>query len=147
MSLREFLAGLANNPERHGADQESQLLMAALLVLVAQCDGGITADESVRMVELLRQRFGIQANEALSLINRGGDRLEDLEGSGEIMRAARENLGSGQKEELMLMILNVIAADSRKDAAEMQLLGGLIENLGLSDKSMEKIYARYFDTQ
>jgi hypothetical protein len=50
-----------------------------------------------------------------------------------------------QKEELMFMVLCVIAADDQKDAGEMKLLAKLIDGLRLSDQFMQKIYDRNFD--
>ena len=147
MALLDFIfekTGIRINVDDAGADQDSQLLVTALLVLVARSDGGISPDESLRMVELLRSRFAIKPGEALNLINRASDELAHHTELDRILKTATERLSLAQKEDLMLMVLNVISADCRKDAAEMKLLAALLEGLGVSDKTMGNVYERYF---
>jgi len=148
MPLIDFIhskTGFRIGAEDSGTEPVSQLLMTALLVLVAKSDGGISTDESLRMVELLRSRFGINPGEALNLINRASDELShhaELDG---FIEAANDELSLAQKEVLMLMVLNVISADNQKDAGEMRLLAALLEGLEIPDKTMNEVYDRYFD--
>jgi uncharacterized tellurite resistance protein B-like protein len=147
MALLDFIyekTGIRINIDDADADQDSQLLITALLVLVARSDGGVSPDESLRMVELLRSRFAIKPGEALNLINRASDELVHHTELDLILKAATERLSLAQKEDLMLMVLKVISADNRKDAAEMKLLVALLEGLGVSEKIMSKVYERYF---
>lgn len=126
-------------------DLDAQTLVAGLITLVAKSDGGISPDESVRMVELLRQRFPLEAGEALNLITRAAHDLSEDSHLDEILREANDTLALPQKEELMLMVLEVIAADSEKHAAEMALLDALISGLNIPDKIVQDVYARYFE--
>ena len=150
MALLDFIyeiTGIRISVDDSGADPDSQLLITALLVLVAKSDGGISPDESLRMVTLLRSRFAIKPGEALNLIGRASDELAhhaELDG---ILQKASARLSLAQKEDLMLMVLKVISADSQKDAAEMTLLAAMMEGLGVSDKIMNKVYERYFTSQ
>jgi uncharacterized tellurite resistance protein B-like protein len=148
MSLTDLIyqyTGIAISRESLGSDLDSQLLVSSLLVLVAKSDGGISPDESMRMVTLLRNRFGANPAEALDLINRAGDELAHDAEIDAILSSAAQTLSLAQKEDLMLMVLQVISADNVKDAAEMKLMVTLMEKLDLSDRSMEKIYGRYFE--
>ena len=45
--------------------------------LVAKSDGGISPDEMTRMVELLREQFRLQPEEALNMITRAADEASD----------------------------------------------------------------------
>ncbi len=126
-------------------DYEAQTLIASLLTLVARSDGGISPDEYLRMVELLNNRFGLRSGEALDMVSRAADELASHDKLDEILDSVNEALTRSQKEDLMLMVLSVIAADNQKDAGEMKLLAALIDGLKLSDKFMQKVYERYFD--
>ena len=59
------------------------------------------------------------------------------------IRIGVEKSGADQESQ-MLMVLNVISADNRKDAAEIRLLAALIEGLDIPDKTMSVVYERYF---
>lgn len=147
MSLVDLIymsTGVRVRPGRSIGDHETQMLVASLLVMTAKSDGGISPDESVRMVELLRNRFHLKSGEALNMITRISDDLTDHTNLDEILEFVDEELSLAQKEDLMLMVLGVIAADHQKDAAEMTLLAGLIEGLKIPDNIMTNVYARYF---
>lgn len=150
MSLVDLIyssTGVRIRPDESVGDRNAQTLIASLLVLVAKSDGGISPDESLRMVELLRNRFHLRSGDALEMITRvSGDLVAHAE-LDEIMDLVNDELSLAQKEDLMLMVLSVIAADSQKDAAEMNLLAALIDGLKLPDKIMTKVYARYFVDQ
>ena len=126
-------------------DYEAQKLIAALLGLVARSDGGISPDEILRMVELLRKQFGLTPVEALDLVTRAADVLSGHERLDKVVYSVNEVLTRTQQEDLMYMVLCVIAADNQKDAGEMKLLAELIDGLKLSDQFMDKVYKRYFD--
>ena len=148
MSLVDLIysrTGISIGLHNINGDIEAQTLIASLLTLVAKSDGGISPDESLRMVQLLRSRFQLRAGEALSMIARASDELATHESLDEILESANDNLGLAQKEDLMLMVLSVISADNQKDAGEMTLLAALIEGLNIPDKIMNKVYAQYFE--
>ena len=58
---------------------EAQTLIASLLALVAKSDGGISPDETLRMVQLLRSRFQLRAGEALNMITRAPTNLPRIQ--------------------------------------------------------------------
>ena len=137
--------GIAFDLPRIASDVDAQALVASLITLVAKSDGGISPDEIVRMVEMLRQRFPLEPAEALSLITRTAEELSADSHLDEILREVNDTLTLPDKEELMLMVLNVIAADNQKDAEEMKLLEALIDGLKIPNKVMQDVYARYFE--
>jgi uncharacterized tellurite resistance protein B-like protein len=132
MSLADLIyskTGISIGPESIAGDSEAQTLIASLLALVAKSDGGISPDENLRMVRLLRSRFQLKPGEALNMITRASEELATP---------------LAQKEDLMLMVLSVISADNQKDAGEMKLLAALIEGLKMPDNVMNNVYGRYF---
>ena len=126
------------------SDLDAQTLVASLITLVAKSDGGISLDETARMVEMLRQRFPLERVEALSVITRAADELSADSHLDEILAEANDKLALPHKEELMLMVLHVISADNEKDAGEMKLLAALIDGLKIPNNIMERVYTRYF---
>lgn len=125
-------------------DLAAQDLVASLITLVAKSDGGISPDETVRMVEMLRQRFPLDPGEALSLITRAADELSSDSHLDEVISEINDTLPLAHKEELMLMVLHIISADNEKDAGEMTLLAALIDGLKIPDNIMHDVYERYF---
>ena len=126
------------------ADLDAQDLVASMITLVAKSDGGISPGETVRMVEMLRQRFPLEAGEALNLITRAAAELSSDSHLDEILHEINDKMPLPHKEELMLMVLHVISADNEKDAGEMKLLAALIEGLKIPDSVMNDVYERYF---
>jgi len=148
MKLTDFIyskTGFSLDLANLSADLDAQDMVASLIALVAKSDGGISPDETVRMVEMLRQRFPLDRGEALNLITRAAHELHADSHLDEILKEVNDKLSLPHKEELMLMVLQVIAADNEKDAGEMQLLETLIDRLKIPNSIMEKVYARYFE--
>ena len=137
--------GISIGADSFIGDNEAQTLVASLLALVAKSDGGISPDESLRMVELLRSRFQLKPGEALHMITRAEDELAMHTGLDEILVMVNDELTLAQKENLMLMVLDVISADNQKHAREMNLLAALIEGLKVPDRVMNRVYERYFE--
>jgi len=147
MSLVDLIyskTGISIGPESIAGDIEAQTLIASLLALVAKSDGGISPDETLRMVRLLRSRFQLKPGEALNMITRASDELAAHTNIDEILVSVNNSLTLTQKEDLMLMVLSVISADNQKDAGEMKLLAALIEGLKIPDNIMNNVYKRYF---
>jgi uncharacterized tellurite resistance protein B-like protein len=150
MSLLDLIyskTGISVGADASSSDDESQNLIASLLALVARSDGGISLDESERMVGLLRKRFRVSPIEALEMITRASNELAVHSRLDEVVDAINRKLTLAQKEDLMLMVLHVIAADNQKDAREMRLLAVVVEGLRIPDQLMDRVYERYFKEQ
>lgn len=139
--------GLTVDTHTFASDPDGQILIASLLALVARSDGGISPDEILRMVQMLRDRFHLKPGEALNLVTRAADQQAAHSDLDELMDAVNAKLTLSNKEELLLMVLNVIAADNQKDAEEMKLLAALVDGLKIPDGIMDNVYARYFKAQ
>jgi uncharacterized tellurite resistance protein B-like protein len=148
MSLLDLLiekVGVRTASDSIAGDSEAQILIASLLALVARSDGGVSPDENMRIVNLLSRRFKLSSDEALDLVARAADEVSGHEQLDEVVDSVNELLSRPQKEDLMFMILCVIAADDQKDAGEIKLLAKLVDSFGLPDAVMQKMYEENFD--
>jgi uncharacterized tellurite resistance protein B-like protein len=148
MSLLDLFiekVGVRTASDSIAVDSESQILIASLLALVAKSDGGISPDENMRIVNLLSKRFELSPGEALDLVARSADQLPGHEQLDEVVDSVNELLSRTQKEDLMFMVLCVIAADDKKDAGEMKLLAKLVDSFRLPDAVMQRMYEGKFD--
>ena len=148
MSLLDLLiekVGVRTASDSIAGDSEAQILIASLLALVARSDGGVSPDENMRIVNLLSRRFKLSSDEALDLVARAADEVSGHEQLDEVVDSVNELLSRPQKEDLMFMILCVIAADDKKDAGEIKLLAKLVDSFRLPDAVMQKMYEENFD--
>ena len=125
-------------------DLNLQLQIVSILTSVAHSDGSMDSEEQVRIVEIVRGHMGITAVTALDLVARASADHPDLGVSMDSCRELRGRLNSDQKDEVILMILEVISADGEKDAREMEALHNVVAALGVSDKRMSRLYDTYF---
>lgn len=139
--------GRAGAWQRLVDDPAGQALVASIMVVAANSDGGISPDENLRMVQLLREGFGLSPGEALELVTRLADTGANAIDMDELVNSVNQEFSGAEKEELILMVLKVISADRKKDAAEMQLLTTLADDLQISEKNLESAYSRYFARQ
>ena len=136
--------GISVDLDSLAGDREGQALVASLLALVARCDGNISREETVRMVELLRSRFHLGGEEALGLVSRAANEFGSDAKLDGLIANINDELSLAQKEQLLNIVLHVIAADDRKDAREMQLLADLVKGLNIPDNILENAYESYF---
>jgi uncharacterized tellurite resistance protein B-like protein len=135
--------GIAMGRQELAFDRDAQLAVAAVLSLASGSDGGETTSETVRMLELLKDRFGLKGTEALELLSRGRERHAG-QAAGDILGTLDRRLGLPAKEDLLLMLLTVIAADGAKDAAEFEVLEDAATALRVPDTVTERAYGKYF---
>ena len=148
MSLLDLIiekTGIRIASESIASDYEAQKLIASLLALVARSDGGISPDENSRIVNLLCKRFGLKSDEASDLVARAAEEIPSDDQLDKVVDSVSEVLTRTEKEDLMFMVLCVIAADNQKEAGEVKLLAKLVDRLQLPDQFMQKIYERNFD--
>ena len=148
MGLKDIIkgmAGLSDSGQSLIDNIASPDLVAAVLVVCAKSDGGISPEENLRMVKLLRGTYGLQPGEALALITRLADTSTTAHDLEMLLDSVNKEFSSAEKEELILMVLKVIAADKEKDAAEMKLLANLVDGLQIPDTAMQRVYDRYFE--
>jgi uncharacterized tellurite resistance protein B-like protein len=114
------------------------------MVFVAKGDGTISGMETDKMLALVEEQFGLPSADALALLT---DAISILGDSPDLepLRAVSTMLDDTDKEELVLMMLKVIAADGRKDVEEMDKLSVVAEIAAISPEVVHQAYDRYFD--
>ena len=126
-------------------DLNAQIAVASLMVVAANSDGSIDSKETVKMVEALCSRFSMTSTVALDLITRAIDDQLVQNDPSKLFDELNQRLQLKQKEELVLMLLEVISADGEKDASELGVLDRTVSALQISEKQLSKIYQRYFE--
>lgn len=125
-------------------DYDERFLVAALLVFVARGDGAISEKETEKMLALVGEHFDLPSGACLALLTRAIEALSDDPQLPDRLRELASMLGATAKEDVAVMLLNVVAADGRKDAAEMDLLQQAGEIMGITSEGMHRAFDRYF---
>ncbi|MDH5456378.1 MAG: TerB family tellurite resistance protein [Gammaproteobacteria bacterium] len=123
---------------------DSQFLVAALLVFVARGSGSIEPEEAAKMIELIERHFHLQGAESLELITTAMSELTDKPMLTTLLADLGPTLSDGDKEDIALMGLKVVAADGTRHAAEMEQFSKAMEAVGISPETVHRAFDRYF---
>ncbi|MGI9271002.1 MAG: TerB family tellurite resistance protein [Woeseiaceae bacterium] len=123
---------------------DSQFLVAALLIFVARGSGGIAPEESAKMLDLIQVHFQLQGAESLELLTRAMSELAEKPELGELLAELGRSLSDTDKEDIAVMALKVIAADGRREVAEMEKFNQAVEAVGVSPEIVHRAFDRYF---
>lgn len=130
---------------RDGVEKyDSKFLVAALLIFVAQGSGSIAPEESAKMIDLIEDHFKMEGSESLALLTRAMTELTEKPGLGEALVQLGQTLSDQQKEDIAVMALKVIAADGRREFAEMENFSRAVEAVGVSPEIVHRAFDRYF---
>jgi uncharacterized tellurite resistance protein B-like protein len=130
---------------RDGVEKyDSKFLVAALLIFVAQGSGSIAPEESAKMIDLIEDHFKMEGSESLELLTRAMAELTEKPGLGEALVQLGQTLSDQQKEDIAVMALKVIAADGRREFAEMENFSRAVEAVGVSPEIVHRAFDRYF---
>lgn len=124
---------------------DSQFLVAALLVSIAKSDGHISEFETERMLQLVGDHFQLRSSESLELLTRAMTQLAENPDLNSILKDLGSILTPGDKEDVAVMMLKVVAADGRQNAEEMAMLNTAAEMIEISPESMHRAFDRYFE--
>lgn len=123
---------------------DPRFLVAALLEHVALGDGSVCERETATMIDLVARYFGLDASraerrftEALSLYARS----LDLAGAGDVLK---EVLEPDERIQVVVMALEVIAADGRRGADELAALDQVVAALDITAAERHAAFERYF---
>lgn len=123
---------------------DSQFLVAALLVFVARGSGKIEPEESAKMIELIENHFHLQGAESLELITTAMSELTDKPTLGMLLADLGRTLSDGDKEDIALMGLKVVAADGRRHFAEMEQFNKAMTAASIRPEIVHRAFERYF---
>ena len=123
---------------------DSRFLVAALLIEIARGSGRIEPEESSKMIDLIEEYFRIQGAESLELLSRAMSELAETPELSDHLAELGKTLSDAEKEDIALMALKVIAADGRREVAEMEQFNRAVEAVGISPDVVHKAFDRYF---
>ena len=123
---------------------DSRFLVAALLVFVARGSGRIAPEESGKMIELIEDYFHMEGAESLELLTFAVSELADKPALAELLAELGPTLSEGDKEDIALMGLKVVAADGQRQYAEMEQFNRAMETIGISPEIVHRAFDRYF---
>lgn len=123
---------------------DSRFLVAAMLVFVARGSGQIAPEESGKMIELIEEYFHMEGAESLELLTFAISELADKPGLGKRLAELGPTLSEGDKEDIALMGLKVVAADGTRQYAEMEQFNRAMEIIGISPEIVHRAFDRYF---
>lgn len=123
---------------------DSQFLVAALLVFIARGGGAIAPEESAKMLELIESHFHLHGSESLELLMRAMSEMADKPELGTLLTELGQTLGDGEKEEIALMALKVIAADGRRQIEELEKFNLVVDAIDVPADVVHRAFDRYF---
>lgn len=123
---------------------DAQFLVAALLIYVARGSGEIKPEESTKMIDLIEVHFKLQGAESLELLTRAMSELSEKPELGKILTELGPTLSDKDKEDIAVMALKVVAADGRREVAEMEKFNQAVEAIGISPEIVHRAFDRYF---
>ena len=123
---------------------DSKFLVAALLIFIARGSGQIEPAETEKMLELIEIHFKLQGAESLELLTRAMSEMAENPELGASLAELGGTLTDSEKEEIAVMALKVIAADGRREFAEMEQFNAAVEAAGISPEIVHRAFDRYF---
>jgi uncharacterized tellurite resistance protein B-like protein len=123
---------------------DSQFLVASLLVFIARGSGTIEPEETAQMLELIQSHFHLQGAESLELLTRAMSELAEKPELGNLLTELGQTLADSDKEDIAVMALKVIAADGRRQVAEMEKFNLVVEAVGMPADVVHRAFDRYF---
>ena len=123
---------------------DSKFLVAALLIFVARSSGKIEPEETEKMLELIEDHFKLQGAESLELLTRAMSEMAERPDLVVSLAKLGAALSDQEKEDIALMALKVIAADGRREVAEMEQFSTAVEAAGISEDIVHRAFDRYF---
>jgi uncharacterized tellurite resistance protein B-like protein len=123
---------------------DSKFLVAALLIFIARGSGTIEPEESTKMISLIEDYFQMQGAESLELLTRAMSEMAENPALGQALIDLAPTLTEVDKEDIALMALKVVAADGRREVAEMEKFNQAVEAIGISPEIVHRAFDRYF---
>jgi uncharacterized tellurite resistance protein B-like protein len=123
---------------------DSRFLVAALLIFIARGSGTIEPEESAKMIDLIEEHFQMQGAESLELLTRAMEEMTENPDLAQALIDLAPTLSESDKEDIALMALKVIAADGRRQVAEMEKFNQAVEAIGISPDTVHRAFDRYF---
>jgi len=123
---------------------DAQFLVAAMLIFVAQGSGTIEPEESAKMIDLIEEHFKLHGAESLELLTRAISEMAEKPELRQVLADLAPTLSDADKEDIAVMALKVMAANGRRQVAEMEKFNEAVEAIGISPETVHRAFDRYF---
>lgn len=123
---------------------ESKFLVAALLIYVARGSGTIEPEESAKMIDLIEGYFQLQGAESLEILTKAMSEMAEKPELAQSLAELGQTLADADKEDIAVMALKVVAADGRREVAEMEQFNQAVAAIGISPEIVHRAFDRYF---
>jgi uncharacterized tellurite resistance protein B-like protein len=110
--------------------------------LIVETSDGVEVYDSKFLVAALH--FKMQGSESLELLTRAMSELAEKPDLAEHLVELGQTLSDQEKEDIAVMALKVIAADGRREFAEMENFNRAVEAVGVSPEIVHRAFDRYF---
>ncbi len=120
-------------------------LVAALMIFIAKGSGRIEPEESAEMIDLVEDHFHLESAESLELLTRAMAEMADNKDLGSLLSEFGKSLSDQEKEDIAVMALKVIAADGRREVAELEQLDVALQTIQVSPEIKHRAFDRYFE--
>jgi uncharacterized tellurite resistance protein B-like protein len=129
-TLRRMIGHLTGGSTSFGGP-DHEVAAAALLVHVATVDGQISASERERLEAIVRERYGLDADDAKALIAAGEREDHEALDLSEFTSVLRRSLDEENREALVEMLWEMAAADGVVHEFEESLIARAVDLLGI----------------
>ena len=123
---------------------DAEFLVAVLLVSISSSDGEISPIEIEKMMQLVGDHFKLTTSESLEILTSAVEDLAANPDLTDILKELGSKLTSSEKEDVAVMMVEVVAADSREDDREMGALAAAAEIIGISPDLLKEARQRFF---
>ena len=131
--FRDLHGGSIGSERRHSTD-ELHIAAAALLVEAARMDDSFGARERKTVLELVRRRFALSAEESQSLLAEAEDRVDHSTQLHAFTKVVNKAFGPAERIELVEMLWEVTYADGELHDFEASLMRRLAGLLHVTDR-------------
>jgi uncharacterized tellurite resistance protein B-like protein len=135
-----FIVETASGTETY----DSKFLVAALLIYVARGSGTIEPEESAKMIDLIEGYFQLQGAESLEILTQAMSEMAEKPELAQSLAELGRTLSDADKEDIAVMALKVVAADGRREFAEMEQFNQAVAAIGISPEIVHRAFDRYF---
>lgn len=147
-NLRDTLrlkSGEAVDAQGIMTDRDFQFLIASLLVRIAKTDGTISTAETSQMLAITESHFRLSSAEALELLTTVIEEAPEPEELEAQLRTLKNLLDPAEKEEIAVLMLELIAVDGRRDSAELEVFDYAAGVLEIPKDAVHAAFERFFE--
>lgn len=125
-------------------EKTQQTNIASLMVAAAIRDGDFAENEQQQILTLLRKELELSPAEADSLLDHATAQIAKTTSLKLLLGELKYELNLPQKQNVLLMLLKVIAADGKQTAEEIDMISQVSDNLKMPEASVNEVFGQYF---